>query len=49
LIVANIAKNFEEGVEIALKTIRDGSAYGLLENFVKDTGNYEKLKEIVNG
>ena len=49
LIVANIAKNFEEGVEIALKTIRDGSAYRLLENFVKDTGNYEKLKEIVNG
>ena len=49
LIVANIAKNFEEGVEIALKTIRDGNAYGLLENFVKDTGNYEKLKEIVNG
>ena len=49
LIVANIAKNFEEGVEIALKTIRDGSAYRLLENFVKDTGDYEKLKEIVNG
>jgi anthranilate phosphoribosyltransferase len=49
LIVANIAKNFEEGVEIALKTIRDGSAYRLLENFVKDTGNYEKLKEIANG
>jgi anthranilate phosphoribosyltransferase len=49
LIVANIAKNFEEGVEIALKTIRDGSAYGLLENFVKDTGEYEKLKEIANG
>ena len=49
LIVANIAKNFEEGVEIALKTIRDGSAYRLLENFVKDTGNYEKLKGIVNG
>jgi len=49
LIVANIAKNFEEGVEIALKTIRDGSAFGLLEKFVKDTGDYEKLKEIVNG
>jgi len=49
LIVANIAKNFEEGVEIALKTIRDGSAYRLLENFVKDTGDYSKLKEIANG
>jgi anthranilate phosphoribosyltransferase len=49
LIVANIAKNFEEGVEIALKTIRDGKAFGLLENFVKDTGDYSKIKEIVNG
>jgi anthranilate phosphoribosyltransferase len=49
LIVANIAKNFEEGVELALKTIRDGDAFGLLENFVKDTGDYSKLKEIVNG
>jgi anthranilate phosphoribosyltransferase len=49
LIVANIAKNFEEGVEIALKTIRDGKAFGLLENFVKDTGDYTKIKEIVNG
>jgi anthranilate phosphoribosyltransferase len=49
LIVANIAKNFEEGVEIALKTIRDGKAFELLENFVKDTGDYTKIKEIVNG
>lgn len=49
LIVANVAQNFEEGVEIALKTIRDGKAFGLLENFVKDTGDYTKIKEIVNG
>jgi anthranilate phosphoribosyltransferase len=49
LIVANIAKNFEGGVEIALKTIRDGKAFELLENFVKDTGDYSKIKEIVNG
>ncbi|MDH3825469.1 MAG: anthranilate phosphoribosyltransferase, partial [Nitrosopumilus sp.] len=49
LIVANIAQNFEEGVEMALKTIRDGKAFGLLENFVKDTGDYTKIKEIVNG
>jgi anthranilate phosphoribosyltransferase len=49
LIVANIAKNFEEGVELALKTIRDGNAFELLERFVKDTGDYSKLKEIVNG
>ena len=49
LIVANIANNFEEGVEIALETIKNGKAFGLLENFVKDTGDFQKLKEIVNG
>ena len=49
LIVANIANNFEEGVEIALKTIHDGKSFKLLENFVSDTGDISKLKEIVNG
>ncbi len=49
LIVANIAKNFEEGVELALKTIKDGKAFTLFENFVKDTGEFSKLKEIENG
>lgn len=49
LIVANIANNFEEGVEIALKTIKDGDAYKLLEKFVTDTGDISRLKEIVNG
>ena len=46
LIVANISKNFEEGVELALKTIRDGKAFSLFENFVKDTGDYSKIKEL---
>jgi len=49
LIVSNIAKNFEEGVEIALDTIKGGKAIRLLENFVKDTGDFSKLKEITNG
>ena len=49
LIVANIANNFEEGVEIAMKTIKDGKAFKLLEQFVKDTGDYSKIKEITNG
>ena len=49
LIVANISKNFEEGVELALKTIQDGKAFSLLEDFVKDTGDVSKLKEITNG
>lgn len=47
LIVANIANNFEEGVEMALKTIKDGKAFSLLEKFVADTGDISKLKEMV--
>ena len=49
LIVANIADNFEDGVELALNTIKDGKAFHTLENFVKDTGDITKLKEIANG
>ncbi len=49
LIVANIADNFEEGVEIALNVIKDGKAFKTLENFVADTGDASKLKEITNG
>ena len=49
LIVANICKNFEEAVELALNTIKDGKAFSLLERFVSDTGDISKLKEILNG
>ncbi len=49
LIVANIANNFEDGVELALNTIKDGKAFKTLENFVTDTGDISKLKEITNG
>ena len=49
LIVANIADNFEQGVEIALNTIKDGKAFSLLEKFVADTGDISKLKEIIDG
>ena len=49
LIVANISKNFEEAVELALNTIKSGKAYSLLERFVKDTGDLVKLKEINDG
>jgi anthranilate phosphoribosyltransferase len=49
LIVANIADNFEQGVEIALNTIKDGKAFSLLEKFVADTGDTSKLKEIIDG
>ena len=49
LIVANISKNFEEAVELALDTIKNGKALSLLEKFVQDTGDISKLKEITNG
>jgi len=45
LMVANIAKNFEEGIEIALNTIKNSDALKLLENFVRDYGDITKLKE----
>ena len=47
LIVSGIAENFEDGVEIALKTIKDGKAFALLESFVKDTGDISKLREVL--
>jgi len=47
LIVANIVNNFEEGVELALNTIKNGKAFRLLERFVADTGDISKLKEIL--
>ena len=47
LIVADIASNFEEGVEIALNTIKDGKAIKLLKNFVADAGDISKLKEVI--
>ena len=49
LLVGNIADSFEDGVELALNTINDGKAMKLLEKFVADTGDIEKLKEITNG
>ena len=49
LIVANICKNFEEGVEVALNTIKSGKAFSLLEKFVRDTGDISKLREIIDG
>ncbi|MCV0411630.1 anthranilate phosphoribosyltransferase [Nitrosarchaeum sp.] len=49
LIVANISKNFEEGVELASNIIKEGKALKLLERFVADTGDISKLKEITNG
>lgn len=49
LIVANISNNFEDAVELALNTIKDGKAFSLLEKFIQDTGNISKLKEVTDG
>jgi len=49
LIVANISKNFEEAVELALNIIKSGKAFSLFEKFVQDTGDISKLKEINDG
>ncbi|MFB5615319.1 MAG: anthranilate phosphoribosyltransferase, partial [Candidatus Nitrosomaritimum yanchengensis] len=49
LIVANICKNFEEAVQVALDTIDSGKAFSLLNDFIEDTGNISKLEEIVDG
>ena len=46
LIVGNIAKDFEQGIEIAKDTIESGKAFRLLKEFVDKTGNTEKLNEV---
>lgn len=46
LIVGNVVKNFDDGVEIALQTIKNEKSYKLLHDFVKECGNIEKLKEV---
>ncbi len=45
LVVANIANDFKNGLEIALDTIKSGMSYSLLEDFVRYCGNVKKLKE----
>ena len=45
LIVADIANNFTDAVELALDTIRSGKAFDKLENFVKNCGEIEKLED----
>jgi len=49
LLVGNVVDSFEEGVKLALNTISEGKAMNLLEKFVADSGDIEKLKEIIDG
>ena len=46
LIVSDIAKSFDEAVELALTTIHSGKAFDKLKNFVKNSGDMEKLEEV---
>jgi anthranilate phosphoribosyltransferase len=45
LVVANVANDFKDGLEIALDTIKSGMSYSLLEDFVRYCGDVKKLKE----
>lgn len=46
LIVGNVVKNFDDGVELALQTIKNEKSYKLLHKFVKECGRIERLKEV---
>ena len=46
LIVANVAKDFDEGIDIAKNSLESGKTLKLLEKFVKQTGDIKKLKEV---
>jgi anthranilate phosphoribosyltransferase len=48
LVVANVAKDFEDGINIALDTIKSGNAFKLFEEFIRFSGNAEILKEFDN-
>jgi anthranilate phosphoribosyltransferase len=47
LVVGNVAKDLEEGLELSLESIKSGGSFSHFENFVKDCGDYTKLKEII--
>ncbi|AJZ75292.1 anthranilate phosphoribosyltransferase [Candidatus Nitrosotenuis cloacae] len=44
LIVANLAQDFEEGLEMANESLKSGNAYTHFENFIKDCGDHTKLE-----
>ena len=48
LVVANISKNFQDAVELALYTIKSGKAFSLLQRFLQDAGDISKLERINN-
>ena len=46
LVIGNVARDLEEGLQLSLESIKSGDAFSHFENFVKDCGDYSKLKEI---
>jgi anthranilate phosphoribosyltransferase len=46
LVVANVAKNIPEGLSIATDSIKSGKAFSHFENFIKQCGDYSKVKEL---
>jgi anthranilate phosphoribosyltransferase len=49
LIVANKAKNFDDALEMSLNSIKEQKAFNLFKEFVEDTGDIQKIREITNG
>lgn len=46
LIIANVVQDFEEGIELANEALKSGNAYTHFENFIRDCGDYAKIKEL---
>jgi anthranilate phosphoribosyltransferase len=44
LVVGEFSDKFDEALQISLQTIKNGKAYDLLKNFVKDCGDATKLE-----
>lgn len=47
LIVNGITSSFDEGVELALSSINDGKAFKLFTEFIKNTGDQTRIKEVL--
>ena len=46
LVIANVAKDLEEGLQLSLESIKSGQAFSHFENFIRDCGNYSKIQEL---
>lgn len=46
LVIGNIAKDLEEGLQMSLESIQSGNTFSHFENFVRVCGDYSKIKEL---